>query len=346
MQYGIGIIGCGMISRFHARAISEIDNLRLVGCVSHRTESAQKLAEETNCKCYHSVDELVQDPDIHIVAICTPSGNHLEPALAAIDAGKHLLIEKPLEVTPARCDQLIHAAKEKGVLVSTVFQSRFHPASQELKQAVDQQRFGNLTMGDAYVKWYRSQEYYDSGAWRGTWALDGGGALMNQAIHSVDLLLWFMGPVVEVRAHVGTLAHERIEVEDVAVASLRFANGAFGTIEATTAAFPGLLKRIEIHGTQGSVILEEEDIRFWKFAEETEQDEVIRDKFSAQTQTGGGAGDPAAIGHHGHRAQIQNLIQSIENGTPLVIDGQEGKRSVELICAIYEAAKTGATVTL
>ena len=257
-----------------------------------------------------------------------------------------MLIEKPLEVTPARCDQLIQAAKEKGVLVSTVFQSRFHPASQELKQAVDQQRFGKLTMGDAYVKWYRSQEYYDSGAWRGTWSLDGGGALMNQAIHSVDLLLWFMGPVVEVRAHTGTLAHERIEVEDVAVASLRFANGALGTIEATTTAFPGLLKRIEIHGTQGSVTLEEEDIRFWKFAEETEQDEVIREKFAAQTKTGGGAGDPAAIGHHGHRAQIQNLIQSIENGTPLAIDGEEGKRSVELICAIYKAAKTGTTVTL
>jgi predicted dehydrogenase len=203
-----------------------------------------------------------------------------------------------------------------------------------------------MTLGDAYVKWYRTQQYYDSGAWRGTWRLDGGGALMNQAIHSVDLLLWFMGPVVEVSANVATLAHERIAVEDVAVASLRFANGALGTIEASTAVWPGALKRIEVHGTTGSAIMEEEDLKEWRFAAESDDDAAIRARLSGQTKTGGGASDPKAIGHHGHTAQFRDMLAAIAEGRPPLIDGSEGRRAVELILAIYEAAETGQRVRL
>ncbi|MEZ6076738.1 MAG: Gfo/Idh/MocA family oxidoreductase [Pirellulaceae bacterium] len=241
---------------------------------------------------------------------------------------------------------MIDACETAGVKLATIFPSRFHRSSQLMKQAVEQGRFGKLALGDAYVKWYRTQEYYDSGAWRGTWELDGGGALMNQAIHSVDLLLWLMGPVVDVMAHTATLAHERIEVEDVATATLRFANGALGTIEATTAGFPGSLKKIELTGSRGTAILEEEDIIKWEFADPTEDDARLRAEMQGRTKTGGGAGDPAAIGHHAHSLLFRDFLEAIEQDRPPCIDGREGMRSVELILAIYESAKTGQRVEL
>ena len=215
-----------------------------------------------------------------------------------------------------------------------------------MKAAVDAGRFGKITLGDAYVKWYRTQEYYDSGAWRGTWELDGGGALMNQAIHSVDLLLWLMGDVVELNAMTATMTHERIEVEDVAIANLKFANGALGVIEATTTAYPGALKRIEISGSQGTAVLEEEDILTWEFAEEDAGDAKIREEMSGKTETGGGAADPAAIGHHGHTMLFEEAVAAITEGRPSILDGREGRRSVEVIEAIYESATTGKTIKL
>jgi predicted dehydrogenase len=238
------------------------------------------------------------------------------------------------------------AAKKAGVVLSTIFPSRFHESSQLVKQAIDKGRFGRLTMGDAYVKWFRTQEYYDSGAWRGTWKLDGGGALMNQAVHSVDLLLWFMGPAVEVSAYTATLAHQRIEVEDVAVATVKFANGAVGVIEASTATWPGELKRLEISGDAGSAIVREEDLAVWKFAKEIKADEAIRQKMASRTQTGGGAADPTAIGYHGHKLQFQDVLAAITKGMQPLIDGPEGRKAVELILAIYKSAETGKPVKL
>ena len=346
MSLGFGIIGCGMISRFHAKALADIDDATLIGCSSRSIESTQRLADETGSKCFQSLGAMLTDDRIDVVTIGTPSGAHLEPALAAISAGKHVIIEKPLEVNPQRCDEIISAAQSQGVVISTIFPSRFHESCVELKRAVDERRFGRLTLGDAYVKWFRTQEYYDSGQWRGTWKLDGGGALMNQAIHSVDLLLWLMGEVTEVCSYTATLAHERIEVEDVVVAAIRFANGALGTIEASTAAYPGSLKKIEIHGTQGSATIEEEDIKQWQFVEEGSRDAEIRDRLAAKTETGGGAADPTAIGHHGHTAQFRDVIEAIQTGRAVAIDGQEGRRSVDVICAIYESAKTGKPIVL
>ena len=255
MTIGFGIIGCGMISRFHAKAVADLQDAKVVACFDSYTSAADKFGAEIGCTVYHDLDQMLADKSVDIVTICTPSGVHMEPAIAAAKAGKHIIVEKPLDITLQRCDGMIDAAQRAGVVLSTIFPSRFHESSQLLKSAIDQGRFGKLTMGDAYVKWFRTQEYYDSGAWRGTWALDGGGALMNQAVHSVDLLLWFMGPAVEVSAYTATLAHERIEVEDVAVANVRFANGALGVIEASTATWPGELKRIEVSGNAGSAVL-------------------------------------------------------------------------------------------
>ncbi|NIP84878.1 MAG: Gfo/Idh/MocA family oxidoreductase [Planctomycetales bacterium] len=346
MGFGFGILGCGMISRFHARAIRDIRGAKLVGCVDSTPAVADRLADETGCRPYYQLKDMLQDPAIDIVTICTPSGAHLEPALAAARAGKHVIVEKPLEITLRRCDRIIQACQQNRVTLSTIFPARFHKSSQEMKRAVDQRRFGRLTMGDAYVKWYRTQEYYDSGQWRGTWKLDGGGALMNQAIHSVDLLTWLMGPVAEIRAQWATLAHRRIEVEDVVVASLRFANGALGVIEATTAAYPGYLKRIELHGSHGSAVMEEEQIKQWDFARPQPTDKVIRRQMARQPSGGGGAADPASIGHHGHALHFRDVIQSIKTRKKPSIDGQQGRRSVEIILGIYKAAESGRPVTL
>ena len=346
MAIGFGIIGCGMILRFHCRAINEIEGARVVACYNRTFDNTKTLAGEFDIEAHESLDEMLARDDVDAVAICTASGAHMEPAIAAAKAGKHVVIEKPLEVTLERCDRIIQECEKAGVVLSTIFPSRFHKCSQLLKAAIDDGRFGRLTLGDAYVKWFRSQEYYDSGAWRGTWELDGGGALMNQAIHSVDLLVWLMGPVAEINAQTSTLGHERIEVEDVATASLKFENGALGVIEATTAAYPGWLKKIEIHGTEGSVQIEEEDIKRWEFAKMTAKDEQLVSEFAGATKTGGGAADPAAIGHAAHADQFHDVIKAIKDGGSPLIDGHEGRKSVEVILAIYQAARTGKTVKL
>lgn len=346
MTVGFGVVGCGMIANFHARALADAAGAELVACTSSRLAKAEEFAKEHGGKPYDSLEAMLADPRVDAITICTPSGSHLDPAVAAAAAGKHVFVEKPLEITLERCDQIIQACEKANVKLGVAFQSRFHESSQMMKKAVEEGRFGKITMGDAYVKWFRSQEYYDSGAWRGTWEFDGGGALMNQAIHTIDLLSWVMGPIVEISAFTSTLAHERIEVEDVAVATLRFANGALGVIEATTASYPGSLKRIEISGSEGAAVLEEEDIKSWEFVNATDDDERIRTELAGKTSSGGGAADPSAIGHHGHTELFNDFVRAIqEDGTPAVC-GTEGRRSVEIIRAIYESAKTGRTVKL
>jgi predicted dehydrogenase len=346
MPHGFGIIGCGMIASFHARAIAELRGAKLVACFDTIPASADRLAASTGCTPYHDLAAMLADPRVTIVTVGTPSGAHLEPAVAAARAGKHVIVEKPLEITLARCDRIIRACDAAGVALATVFPSRFHDSSVEVKRAIDAGRFGRLTLGDSYVKWWRSQAYYDSGAWRGTWELDGGGALMNQAIHSVDLLQWFMGPVAEIRAQTATLAHQRIAVEDTAVATLRFASGALGTIEASTAAYPGYLKQIEIHGDAGSAAMEEEDIVKWDFAKATRRDAALKQAMDGRKSGGGGASDPAAIGHHGHTRQFRDVLEAIAKGRPPAVDGREGRKSVEIILGIYQAAEAGKPVTL
>ncbi|MGL6195491.1 MAG: Gfo/Idh/MocA family protein [Thermoguttaceae bacterium] len=343
MTKKFGIIGCGMIASFHAKAIEQAGG-KLVACFDRVQQAADRLAETFKCRAYYDLKPFLADKDVEIVTIGTPSGAHLDPAVAAAEAGKHVIVEKPLEITPARCDTIISACEKAGVVLATIFPSRFHKSSLRLKSAVDSGRFGRLTLGDAIVKWYRTQEYYDSGVWRGTWELDGGGALMNQAIHSVDLLTWLMGPVKEINSQTALLAHERIEVEDTAVATVRFANGALGIIEATTAAFPGSLKRIEINGSTGSAVIEEEDIIKWDFSVSKPEDAEIREQMTERLSGGGGAADPAAIGFHGHAALFADVIEAIETGRKPLIDGYEGRRSVEIICKIYESAKIGKAV--
>jgi predicted dehydrogenase len=345
-EYGFAITSLGMIADFHARAIQAMAGGRLVACYSRRKEAVDAFAAKYNCKPYYDYKKLLRDKEVDIVTVCAPSGAHVEHALPAMKKGKHVIIEKPLEITLARCDKIIAAGEKAGVKVGAIFPSRFVEASQVAKRAIVEGRLGKITLADAYVKWWRPQSYYDSGAWRGTWELDGGGALMNQSIHAIDLLQWLAGPVRAIAAVTGILAHERIEVEDTAVAALEFANGGLGTIEGTTSAWPGFLKRIEISGDKGTIMLEEDNIVAWRFAEERPEDDEIRRKFSGKDTVGGGAADPKAIKFEKHQYNFEAFVKALDEGREPELNGREGRKAVEIILAVYAAAKKGKKVSL
>jgi UDP-N-acetyl-2-amino-2-deoxyglucuronate dehydrogenase len=346
---GFAIVGCGMIARFHARALADIPGARIVALADSDLPRAHKLADElglAHSNAYPDNAPMLARRDVDIVIVATPSGVHMEPAVAAAQAGKHVVVEKPLEITLERCDRIIEACDKNRVKLCTIFPSRFADANRALKDAVDAGRFGRLTLGETTCKWWRSQAYYDQGGWRGTKALDGGGALMNQAIHNVDLLLWMMGPATQVTGHIATLAHDRIEVEDTAVACLRFASGALGVIEATTSVHPGYPKTIAVHGDKGSAVIEQEDVLRWDFSPETPQDKAIKERFAQKVAASGGSSDPSAISHVYHARQLADFVQALESGRRPAVDGREGRRAVQVILAVYESAATGRTITL
>jgi UDP-N-acetyl-2-amino-2-deoxyglucuronate dehydrogenase len=347
--FGFAIVGCGMIARFHAQALAQIPNTRITALVSRTKANGEKLLADLNhppVPIVGSVEELVKLPHVDAVIITTPSGNHLEPSVIAANAGKHVVVEKPLEITEDRCDRIIEACERNKVKLCTIFPSRFADSSTTLKAAVAAGRFGRLTLGETTCKWWRSQAYYDEGGWKGTQALDGGGALMNQAIHSVDLLLWMMGDVHSVVGFTAMLAHERIEVEDTAVAALRFKNGALGVIQATTSVHPGYPKTIAIHGDRGSAVIEQEDVLRWDFSPPSPDDAAVKERFAAKVGASGGAADPKAISFEGHRRQLADFVEAIASGKPPAVDGREGRKAVAVIRAIYESNRTGHVVTL
>ncbi|MCI0463901.1 MAG: Gfo/Idh/MocA family oxidoreductase [Gemmataceae bacterium] len=345
---GVAIVGCGMIARFHARALAEIPGAKIVALADSDLPRARKLADELGLgdNIYSDLPPLLARRDVDIVIVATPSGVHMEPAVAAAKAGKHVVVEKPLEITLERCDAIIEACDRNKVKLCTIFPSRFADANRTLKAAVDAGRFGRLTLGETTCKWWRSQAYYDQGGWRGTKALDGGGALMNQAIHNVDLLLWMMGPVTRLSGFCATLAHERIEVEDTAVACLHFGSGALGVIQATTSVYPGLPKTIAIHGDRGTAVIEQEDVLRWDFNPETAEDAQVKARFAQKVGASGGASDPSAISHVYHARQLTDFVQAIASGRPPAVDGREGRRAVEVILSIYRSAETGRVVEL
>lgn len=345
---GCAIVGCGMIARFHARALADVPGTKLVALVGRSPANAEKMRQELGLTCdiAGQLGDVLNRKDVDIVIITTPSGAHLEPAVAAAGAGKHVVVEKPLEITLERCDRIIDACDKHRVRLCTIFPSRFGDANRALKQAITQGRFGRLTLGETTCKWWRPQSYYDEGGWKGTRALDGGGALMNQAIHNVDLLLWMMGPVTHISGLTATLAHERIEVEDTAVACLRFKNGALGVIQAATSVWPGLPKTIGIHGDKGTVVIEQDDLLRWEFNPPTSEDDAIRARFAHKSGASGGSSNPAAISHVGHARQLADFVAAIESGRPPLVDGREGRRAVELILGIYQANATGRVVPI
>lgn len=343
---GFGIVGAGVIANYHALALRELENrlnVRLVGVLSTHAESAERFANK-HALSFHTGDpaSFFANPEIDVVCVTTPSGAHLEPSLAAISAGKHLIVEKPLEITTARVDQLLDAAKQANVKVAAIFQARFSEGARAVKNAIDAGRFGRLSLCSAYVKWHRSTEYYTG--WKGTLRLDGGGAIMNQAIHAVDLLQWFGGMPSEVFSWNTRRVHLGIEAEDTACAILKYRDGALGTLEATTAAYPGWERRIEICGEFGSAAIEDDRILKWEFKEPREEDADLL--ATSATTSASGAGSPTQISHKGHLLQIEDMIMALRNDTALLIDGAQARNTVELVQGFYESAKAGVPVKI
>ena len=339
-QYGVGIVGTGAIASFHAIAAENAEGARLVACHSHHPERCDAFAaSHGNIRSYHDLESFMSDDDIDIVMIATPPSAHLEEVLSAISHRKKaVIVEKPLEITSERCALMISKAEESGVMLSGIFQSRFFEASKLIKNAVDEGRFGRITLIDAQFKWLRTQEYFDSVPWRGRKESVGGGILMNQGIHAIDLLQWFGGDVANVSGRTALLGHSGIDVEDTASAVLQFRSGALGIIEGTSASYPGFLKRVEICGTDGSVILEEESIKAWNFRNERPEDDAIRHRFADKTSSGGGASDPMGIAADGHIAQLQDVVDALNEGRQPLITGREAEKAVAIIEAIYRSA--------
>jgi len=346
-QYGFGIIGAGMIGHFHAEAIKQLPNARLVAVCDERAEAARTLADKYGCEAEGDLERFLSRDDIDVVTIGTPSGTHADLAIAAARHGKHCIVEKPLDVTLEKIDAAIEAHEKAGTRLGGIFNVRFMPTARLFKKAVDEGRFGKLTFGMAYGPWWRDQEYYDKGGWRGTWKLDGGGALMNQGIHTIDLLQWLMGPVKRVKAITATIAHERIEVEDTGVAALEFANGALGTIACTTSMWPGHFRIVEVSGTDGTVAMADQNFFFWQFRKGRPDDEKVREQYLEFPAVSMGASNPSAgMTADGHRDNFASFLKALDENRQPEIDGVEARKAVEIILAVYESARTGKTVEL
>jgi len=340
MGVGFGIIGCGVVADYHIGAIRDTEGAHLVAVGDVVEARAKEVAAKHGIASYTDHREMLANPDIDVICITTPSGIRIPIATDAASAGKHLIIEKPLDVTLENADRIIQAAENAGVQLMCVFQLRYGEAVQKLKQAVESGKLGTIALADAYIKWYRPQSYYDSAGWRGTWKMEGGGALMTQGIHTVDLLQWISGPGKRVYARMGTLVHN-VEVEDTIAALLEYESGAIGVIEATTAAHPGLPAKLEISGSKGTVAIEADRITAWQVEGEADiaEDDTGTDLAKA-------ASDSKTFGTDGHRQQITEMVHVIQNGGKPQIDGPEGRKTLELILAIYESARTGKPVDL
>jgi predicted dehydrogenase len=343
-EIGFGIIGAGMVARYHATAIGRTPGARLVAICRANPARAEESAAQFGVPCLTDYEALLARSDIQAVCICTPSGLHAEQAVAAARAGKHVLVEKPMALTLADADAMINACQQSGVRLGVALQRRTEPAFQRVRAAAVAGELGRLVLGSVSVPYVRPQDYYDKGAWRGTWALDGGGALMNQGIHLVDLLLWLMGDAVEVWALAATLAHA-IEVEDCVAAALRFAGGALGSVMATTAAAPGFPHRVEIYGDRGGVQIEGEQVVRWDGAGRP-ADEGTKIEAATPAQPAGAGASPTGIGAAGHTRLIGDFAAAISDGRDPLVTGPEGRRSLALVLAIYEAARTGQVVRL
>ena len=338
-KIGFGIIGAGMIAELHAKSMKSLKNVELIGIFDTNAAAAQKRAEQFQCRAYSNFEEFLADPAIEAVTIATPSGMHGKVAIPAAKAGKHILCEKPLEITLKKVDEVIQACDENHVLLSPVFQTRFTKPVQLVRAAMQSGRFGRMVLASAQMRWYRNPAYYAGSAWRGTWSMDGGGALMNQAIHMIDLLIYINGAPEEVFAFAGTLTHS-IEVEDNLCATIKYRNGSFGTIEVSTSCAPGFPRRLEFSGSEGTVAFEEDKITRWEFTHPAPEDKSILRELSGKASAAGGS-SPMNISSDGHASQISDLADAILNGRKPFLDGREGRRAIELICGIYESARTG-----
>jgi predicted dehydrogenase len=341
-SYNIAIIGAGNIGKIHAQAIASVPSARLTMVFDMNQENSQQLAQEFGATSADSLYELFSSPDVDAVAICTPSGYHASAAIPAAEHGKHLLVEKPLDITLARIDSMIAAARENNIILAGVFPSRFRQGIQATRKAILAGRLGKIMFIQGSIKWFRSREYYQ-GSWRGSLEVDGGGALINQGIHTIDLVQWLGGPVKSILAQTDTL-HHKIEAEDTASALLKFESGAQGIIAGATSCWPGDPARIEVHGDAGTIFLEEGRIVRWDL-KDSDADETEK-MLNLEVVAHNGSKDPTAIGIGGHRRQYLDFIAALNGESSPFVGGAEARKAVEIIHAIYKSAKNNTKINL
>ncbi len=336
----IGIIGCGTIANVHAEAINQSNKTKLHSVFSRNKEKAKKCAGNYGITAYTNWNEFISDSDLDAVSICTPSGTHLDYGVKAAKAGKHVIVEKPIEVTLQRAKTLIDECEKNNVKLAVIYQSRFSPEISDLKNKIERNILGDIFMADAFIKWYRNQDYYDSGIWRGTIKLDGGGVLINQAIHTIDLLQWLVGDIETVYGKIGTFTHKNIEGEDNAAAVIKYKTGAIGVIEASTSVQPAQSRKIELHGKQGTIVVDDNNVEFFLVGREQKQSEVKENKSS-------GASSPlSGFSIEPHKNQFEAISNAILNNQFPPVSGAESLKSLAIVQAIYESSKLNAPVVL
>ena len=349
-EIGFGVVGLGM-GKHHAWTITEAKGARLVAVCDVDAERLNQVMAQYGCRGYAAYEDLLADEDVEVAAICTPTGMHVDMALEAIALGKHLMVEKPVDVRLDKIDRLIEAGRNAGVKMQAIFQSRTVPLHRRMKEALDGGRLGKPIGVHATLPWYRKQSYYEGphGSWKGTWAMDGGGSLMNQGVHTVDLLQWLVGRVRSVMGAFGAYSHE-IESEDTSVAALKFENGALGTLSTTTCAYPGLPQTILIYGERGTIRVEEGELKIWKIQGEREgeeEQEMLR-LYGPKAKNGseGVSSDPMAVGASGHQGEVEDLVEAIRTDREPYIPIESAKHAVGIVQAIYESGRTGREVVI
>ena len=372
-QWKAAVIGTGVVGEWHVRLIPKLPNSRLVAVCDVIPEKAKQALDKNGIvgvPIYTDYRELLRrETSIDVVHVCTPSGDHLGPVLAAMGAGKNVICEKPLEIELGRIDQMAAAAKSYGVRLAGVFQNRWNDANRAIKDAADEGRFGKIAWAGCFTPWYRTDKYYDEGGWRGTWKLDGGGAIMNQSVHAIDLLQWIVGPVARVSAYAAFRREERIhpniEVEDILTCSLQFKSGAFGTIMGTTGMYPGMPPRIEVGGDRGTAV-SEGGLRMFAFTEPRDTDKELLQRFTPplidawklkiqhaggeeflerlgvkkSASTGGGSSN-RDVGTDFHARNILHILGAWEEGRDAETAAPEARKAVAIILAMYESARAG-----
>jgi predicted dehydrogenase len=334
------------MGRHHCKAIQTAPGARLVAVCDIDEARLQPAAKEFDCKAYTDFASLLADREVQVVNLATPSGLHAEMGIQAAAAGKHLIVEKPADIVPTRIDALIEAGKQYRVKIGGIFQSRLDPLNLRIRQAIQEGRLGPLYGVHGHLPWYRLQDYYEGlhGSWKGTWAMDGGGSLMNQGVHTVDLLQWLVGPVQSVMGMFGVFGH-KIEAEDQSCALLRFANGAIGTLYTTTCCYPGYDQQITIYGARGSILKQEGLLRGWKLmddAEGKEEQELLG--FYGEKKAGTGSADPMAVSFDGHTQIVGDMVEAIREDRQPMIGLESARHAVEIITGIYESGRTGREV--
>lgn len=346
----VGVIGCGAIHSTHCDALQRIDGAQLAAVMDIVPERAKKASEKYGVPGVTSLKKLW--PLVDAVTIGIPSGLHTQVAIAAAKAGKHVVCEKPIDINFARAQRMVQTCREAGVTLTVISQHRFAKDLRRVHDAAQGGELGRLLMGDAYIKWYRTQAYYDSGDWRGTWKLDGGGCLMNQGVHYVDMVQWVMGGVKSVHAQTRTASHN-IEVEDIATALVEYKNGAIGVIYGSTSVFPGLGERLEVSGTHGTVLLEGDRVKVWELDPNAPNDPSPYGRgvqaqptpnlhvHGGEEASGTGASDPTAIWTEQHRLQIEDFVQAVHDKREPYITGEMALEPLKVILAIYKSARQG-----